>query len=305
MSSTIIVGYDCSEASEDALAFAKLMAGATDAHLVVAGVFRLLPVWDVPSATVEEWAPDRNAQLEAAAASVAGEAMTIPSASPARGLQDLARGTGADLVIVGSARHGTIGQVLAGNAGLSLLHGSHCSVAVAPLGFARKAVDRIAEVVVAYDGSPQSAAAMRDAVNLARGAGAPLKVVTVAEPPPVVYGKGGGAHQGRQELTAAIEDIMRTRMEEAFAGLPDDVPAEAVLVTGDPAEELARVAVKDGAVLMLGSRSYGPIRSVLLGSVSRHLMRSAPVPVVVHPRTARESETANARQVGRGAAVPS
>jgi nucleotide-binding universal stress UspA family protein len=36
----------------------------------------------------------------------------------------------------------------------------------------------------------------------------------------------------------------------------------------------------------MGSRGYGPLRRVLLGSVSSHVMRHAHCPVVVVPRSA-------------------
>ena len=39
-------------------------------------------------------------------------------------------------------------------------------------------------------------------------------------------------------------------------------------------------------LLVVGSRGYGPLRRVLLGSVSSELMHSAPCPVMVVPRTA-------------------
>jgi nucleotide-binding universal stress UspA family protein len=302
MYTKIIVGYDGTESAQDALAFGALLAGATGAHLVVAGVFRIVPVWDIRDAAVEEWAPDHTAQLEAAAASVGGEAVTVPYASEAGGLHQLAEMIGADLVIVGSASRGKIGQVLAGNVGLSLLHGSPCSVAVAPRGFAAAGVDRVAEVTVAFDGAPEATDALREAVDLARSTGAPLKVVTVAEPPPVVYGKGGGADQGWHDLKGEVEGLMRTKLDAALAGLPDDLRTEGVLVDGDPAEELARVAVEDGGVLVLGSRSYGPLRSVLLGSVSRHLMRSVPCPLIIHPRTS-EAGTHNLEKAARGEAI--
>ncbi len=287
----IIIGFDCSEASKDALAFGKLLAGATGAHPVVAAVFRLLPVWDVPRATVEEWAPDRTHQFEAAAESAGAQAVTLPSTSAARGLQQLAETMEADLIVVGSASHGPIGRVLAGNTGLSLLHGSPCSVAVAPRGFADARVTGVSEVVVGFEGTADSAAALREAADLARGAGAGLKVVTVAEPPPVVYGKGGGADQGWHELKDEIETIMRAKMDEALADLPDDPHAEGVMVTGDPAVVLPEATANDGGVLVVGSRSYGPVRSVLLGSVSRSLMRSVPCPLIVHPRTSEAERT--------------
>ena len=61
----------------------------------------------------------------------------------------------------------------------------------------------------------------------------------MAEPPPVVYGKGGGADQGWHELKDEIETIMRAQLDEALADLPDDVQAEGVMVTGDPADGAA------------------------------------------------------------------
>jgi nucleotide-binding universal stress UspA family protein len=303
MYSKIIVGYEGTESAQDALTFGKLLAEATGAHLVVAGVFRVVPVWDVRDAAVDRWAPDHTAQLEAAAASVGGEAVTIPSTSEAWGLEELAERIGADLVIVGSASRGKIGHVLAGDVGLSLLHGAPCSVGVAPQGFAGAAPERLDRVTVAYDGNPESQAALREAVDLARGAGAALRVVCVAEPPPIVYGKGGGANQGWHELREAIEELLRTRLDEALAELPDDLQAEGVLLSGHPAEELARVAAEDGGVLALGSRSYGSIRGVLLGSVSRDLMRSAPAPLIVHPRSAGAHAPAAVRAAASGGAV--
>jgi nucleotide-binding universal stress UspA family protein len=44
-------------------------------------------------------------------------------------------------------------------------------------------------------------------------------------------------------------------------------------------------------LLVLGSRAYGPVRRVLLGSVSGPLVRQAPCPVLVLPRPgSRESD---------------
>jgi nucleotide-binding universal stress UspA family protein len=56
---------------------------------------------------------------------------------------------------------------------------------------------------------------------------------------------------------------------------------------GDPADELATQA-SDLDLLVIGSRGYGPLRSVLLGGVSAKVMRSAPCPVFVVPRASTE-----------------
>jgi len=53
---------------------------------------------------------------------------------------------------------------------------------------------------------------------------------------------------------------------------------------------------------MIGWRAYGPLRRVLLGSVSTALVRSAPCPMIVHPRptkaTARKAEPISAGNAG-------
>ena len=87
---------------------------------------------------------------------------------------------------------------------------------------------------------------------------------------------------------------MRSRLDELLAELPDDVQVDGVLATGDPAQALAEVAVEDGGVLFAGSRGYGPLRRVLLGSVSRKLVSSVPCTVIVHPRSAEAEAPAMA-----------
>ncbi len=48
-------------------------------------------------------------------------------------------------------------------------------------------------------------------------------------------------------------------------------------------------------ILVVGSRGYGPLRRVLLGSVSTQLVKSAPCPVLVVPR-GTEARHKNGRQ---------
>ena len=59
------------------------------------------------------------------------------------------------------------------------------------------------------------------------------------------------------------------------------------MIVGDPVRELA--AQSGSADLMVvGSRGYGPLRAVLLGSVSGRLVREAACPVIVVPRGVEE-----------------
>jgi nucleotide-binding universal stress UspA family protein len=282
----IIVGYDGSAQSQDALALGKLIADASGASLIVAEVFYYSPRFGGRDPVLQDVEAEQSRQLEEAAASMGAEARAGASTSPARGLHDLAEETAADLIVVGSAHHGRAGQILAGSVGMSLLHGSPSSVAVAPHGYAGQVPAGIAELTVGFDGSAEADMALAEAIELARTSGATLKLVAVAEPPPIIYGKSGGANEGWQALMEEIEKVARGRLDEGVRSIPDDVRVEATLAKGEPVTSLAEIAVEGGGLLVLGSRAYGPLRRVLLGSVSAALVRSAPCPIIVHPRPA-------------------
>ena len=80
-----------------------------------------------------------------------------------------------------------------------------------------------------------------------------------------------------------IETEGRKAFEAEFARLGDAVERE--FVVGDPVDELVARS-EDADLVIVGSRGYGPLRSVLLGSVSAKLVRRAACPVMVVPRGA-------------------
>ncbi len=87
---------------------------------------------------------------------------------------------------------------------------------------------------------------------------------------------GRGLHDRRGELIREAAEAALADLEEAPAGTVE-------IVHGDPAAELlARSASLD--LLVLGSRGYGPIRRVLLGSVSSELTASAECPMIITHR---------------------
>ena len=278
----ILVGYDDSDQAKDALALGKQLADATGADLVAAGVFQFDPMWGGFDPHFRDAEVEYARKIEEAAKSVGAEAEATPSSSPARGLHELAEEIGADLIVIGSTSHGRVGQTLAGSVGVALLHGSPCAVAIAPNGYREQSGNGIASIVVGFDGLEESGLALVAATQLASRIDAKVKLVAVAEPPAISLGKGGNV--GRHELTEAIQDEMRKRLTEAREAIPDDIESEATLITGDPVEALVNVAKVPGTLLMVGSRGYGPLRRVLLGSVSTELVRSAPCPLIVTPR---------------------
>jgi nucleotide-binding universal stress UspA family protein len=287
--STILVGVDESERSRDATAFARDLASTAGATVVVANVF---PYDDRPSRMAS--AEFRHA-LETDAVKVVRD-MSGPLAdlghdrvqtavaarlSAAHGLHDLAEMERAALIVVGSSHVGTAGRVMPGSTGERLLHGAPCPVAIVPQGY-RDRAGELHRVGVAYDGSPESTAAVRGAIEIARATGAELRVIRVMDAlgysTPALMGGPGYV-----ELRGTIEQELRAELDEALGRIPADVSARAVFVTGDPAHELAE---QSGTLdlLVTGSRGYGPLRAVMAGAVIGRVLRDAACPVLVVPR---------------------
>ncbi len=71
------------------------------------------------------------------------------------------------------------------------------------------------------------------------------------------------------------------RLRDAGLGAGE---AEAEVVTGDPGVSILEAARRTGAeLIVLGSRGTGTVSRLLLGSVSRVILREAPCPVFVVP----------------------
>ena len=82
--------------------------------------------------------------------------------------------------------------------------------------------------------------------------------------------------------------------ERVVASLSKAVNPESRLVPGDPGQVLEAEGERDPDLLVLGSRGFGPARRVLLRSVSSEIVRLAPCPVMVVPRSVEFDSSAAA-----------
>ena len=138
-------------------------------------------------------------------------------------------------------------------------------------------------VGVGFDGSDESKAALRAAGELAQAAGVPVRMIAAAPSPAELF-----AHPWAFAWSAAPEELdleapLRASVESARELLPAGVECSSDVRTGGPVAVLLDAA-RDLDLLVLGSRAYGPVRRLLLGSVSGALVRAAPGPVLVVPR---------------------
>jgi nucleotide-binding universal stress UspA family protein len=285
--STILIGVDATERSDDAIVFGRRMADAAGADVIVACAF---PYSDGPSrassrAFREELAEEARETARVKRAPLGEERAhirVVPNHSPAHALHDLAESERTALVIVGSTHTGRAGRVLPGSTGERLLHGTPCAVAVVPKDYRLHASEAIRRIGVAYNGSAEAKAAVGAAADLAYACGAELEVIGVVS----ADSYGAPALMGGPSVITLRQDIERHvqwGLDEIVAGVRADVTARSVRLAGAPAEMLADYSERLD-VLVTGSRGYGPLRSVLVGGVSGRLVRSARCPVIVIPR---------------------
>jgi nucleotide-binding universal stress UspA family protein len=187
------------------------------------------------------------------------------------------------LVVVGSHRGGAFGRVASGGTAERLLHGSGCPVAVAPRGYRQRVTDKPRRVGVAFVDTPDGHEAVRRAGDLASRAGLPLTVFSVV-PVHVNWFVPEAVRPEEQTVPAEVRQDYRQALDRALATLPDGVEATGELLYGEVVDELSVVGERGVDLLVCGSRGYGPVRRVLLGTVSSALVRQASVPVLVVPR---------------------
>jgi nucleotide-binding universal stress UspA family protein len=211
---------------------------------------------------------------ERRAAGVRAELVATSGSSVGRGLHGLAEDLESDLLVVGSCSHGLAGRTLVGDDTRASLNGAPCAVAVAPLGYAtgRQA---LTVVGVGCDFSVESHAAVAVARALAARHGARLEGMHVLAQPIGAYAAPMPANWG---------EVLEADRQAAEARLASVEGVDGSAVYGVAGEELA---VFGGRVdlLVVGSRSYGPMRRLMFGSTSNRLARHARCPLLVLSRT--------------------
>jgi nucleotide-binding universal stress UspA family protein len=282
----VIVGVDASQRSRDALALGQTLT-EPGGRLVIGYVH---PFGELAGLLAEG---DEERLVREAAESVARQAhevlddatqremRIVADRSPAAALQQLAVDTEAGLIVVGSSERSGLGKVLAGSVAEALLSGAPVPVAVAPGGYARATRPSAGVIGCAFDGSAEARQALRYADDLAARLATRIQIIGVHQP----MGFGGisvsgsfGYHSAndalRQALQAALDEASDRLVSVAATTRRLDGPVAATLI--------AQSADLD--LLVAGSRGYGPVRRVLVGSVSRALVRDASCPIVVVAR---------------------
>lgn len=280
MFKNVLVGVDGRSGGRDAIALAVrlLTPGGRLALVHVHSGAPPSPHTSIPA--VASTAHSDSLQLlqrERDEGEVEVEAELIPfsASSPGRGLHTLAEQRSADLIVVGSCSRGLIGRVMLGDDTKGALNGASCAVAVAARGYAETPLP-IVTVGVGFNQSAESLAALSVAREVAHEHHSVLRALEVVTLPSFAY--TGVAPPALGESIDSMLGEARQRLAQL-----QDVDGHAVY--GLPGEELAAFG-EDVDLLVVGSRSYGPVKRLVLGSTSNYLQRHARCSLLVLPRTA-------------------
>ncbi len=291
MFKNVLVGVDGRLGGRDAIALAGRLLepqGALTLSHVYDGFLGPVRVGDGEERRA---AAEQLLETERAEAGVDAELLATDSRSTGRGLHELAEQRGADLLVLGTCRRGTIGRVVLGSDTRAALNGAPCAVAVAPAGFAEQARP-FATIGVAYDGSPESVAALTAARELAEPTNALVRALQVVSYPTYVFtGLVPPVGEGITEMVKEADARMRA--------LPD---VEGRAEYGLAGEDLAAFS-KELDLLVVGSRGYGPARRMLAGSTANYLLSHARSPLLILPRGTEHATPPEALAAGNRAAA--
>ncbi len=292
---TVLVGFAPDEQSQAVLHLGSIVASSLNTDLVVCAV--VAAPWPSP----ERMDADYRAYLEKAAGralqraqerlspEIAAKFVIHHARSAPTGLLEVAETYDATLVVAGSSSAGVFGHIALGSVTDRLLHSSDRPVALAPRGYRHRGDLRITRITAAFDGSDRGRELVTAAAAVAAGVRATLRVAAFAVRPTSAF---LGIIEADAEDLVVQQWVKHTEdaIESALGQVRDlpDVPRQLQTVIGRGrswAEAVEDLDWSDDELLVVGSSTSAPVARVFLGSHASKLVRHAPVPVVVVPRS--------------------
>jgi len=288
--SRIAVGVGGYPEGKDAVVLAAAIARATQAEVMLVAVHPY-PLVVLPEEmnwkSLEKQAATMLAEVRDSLAPDARMVVETDLSVP-RALERVVRREHRDLLVVGSSRQGPEGRVRIGKRSRQLLCHFKCALAIAPRGIHRRPLQELRQIGVGYDAGPESEAALSLAGSIAVAAGADLHLCAVVDDrmPPIGWSAlatGGAAVPQWEDAvlahTASLRELALDRTKRV------GVHAHAEVLRGRPADALLKLSAEMD-LLVIGSRRWGPVARLLLGSTGEALAHDAACPLLVVPRPA-------------------
>lgn len=136
-------------------------------------------------------------------------------------------------------------------------------------------------ILVATDLSPASAAALKEAIELAKENEAALLIAHAYQPPSVVEAQSisaGVYEEWDQNIRAEVKGRLDEIVEQTAM---EGVRAEPLVLTGAPDEAITEAArFNDADLVVLGTHGRTGVSRLFLGSVAARVISTAPCPVM-------------------------
>ncbi|MBN6057862.1 universal stress protein [Nonomuraea sp. RK-328] len=281
----ILAGAIPEPRGRDGLVLAALLAKQSGGRLTVATVQP--PGWSTPGpARAEEaaWRAYLKEQAQATltqARQIAGddaEYVIHTHRGSGRGLVELARRRGADVIVIGSAPGGAKGRIGIGSTADQLLHSSPVPVLLAPRGYADDPPGVFERITVAYRRSPCSDAAVASAAKAAASLEVPLRLVTLVV-------SSGRKVEIEEQMLERLRDQTAADLKVAARGHRRRLDVEVEVLEGrNVAQALVTTSWRPGEILVCASSTGGPLRRVFLGDTSVKIVKAATCPVMILTR---------------------
>jgi nucleotide-binding universal stress UspA family protein len=139
-------------------------------------------------------------------------------------------------------------------------------------------------IVVGTDGSDTAAQAVREAIDLAKIAGAQLTIVSAYEPVSKrrLQDEQEGAPADVAHEIGPREDVNLVLNAAAAAAKQEGIEVQTRPIEGEPAEGILNVAEEIGAdLIVVGNKGMTGARRFLLGSVPNNISHHAPCSVII------------------------
>lgn len=139
------------------------------------------------------------------------------------------------------------------------------------------------KIIVGVDGSPQSEAALRWAVDEATRNGDEVRAVLVRARDELLPGTSYAMQPYGRRPVARDDDyagLLHSTVRKVVEHVEKPPPVTEIVADGDPATELIK-ETSHADLLVVGSHGARVISELLLGSVTTQCVRHAPRPVVV------------------------
>jgi nucleotide-binding universal stress UspA family protein len=161
---------------------------------------------------------------------------------------------------------------------------------VAPAGLASKQPLLFSRIGVGFDDAPPAHQALEFARSLARRAHAELRLIWAAHLVWRALPLSAISYADPNYFREVHADV-EARLEQVAAPIREELDVRTEIASGGTVGALVKQS-EHLDLLVLGSRGYGPLARVLLGSVSRDVVHASRCPVLVVPRETNQPEDA-------------